>query len=270
MSLQLFSNNAISLLQAGISSTDTTIQLQPGRGSLFPQPSVSGEFFLVTLETVDPPFIREIVRVTGRSGDTLTGCLRGQEGTSPLVWTAVSTLVDHRVTAKTMSDALALPEQGVLVKDSGVLLVDRTTTLNFGNGLTVTGTGSEKTISVPGGSGSGWISGESTLPAPIDPTWNRVVNTVEYAQYNRGFKFLVTIISSTGRTQSFEALANIDGILDAVSEQVNFTRYNRVGYNFRGELTMTLNRVARQLSVFWRNDESVPVEVQITRIQHGA
>lgn len=269
MSLQLFSNNAISLLQAGISSTDTVIQLQPGQGSLFPQPTQAGEFFLVTLETVDPPFIREIVRVTGRSGDTLTGCVRGQEGTSPLVWSALSTLVDHRVTAQTMKDALDLPEQGILVKDSGVLLADRTTTLNFGTGLTVTGAGSEKTISVPGG-GGGWISGESTAPVPIDPSWNIVVNTVEYAQYNRGFKFLVTIISSTGRTQSFEALANIDGILDAVSEQVNFTRYNRVGYNFRGELTMTLNRVARQLSVFWRNDESVPVEVQITRIQHGA
>lgn len=270
MSLQLFTNNAISLLQTGISATSTEIQLQPGQGNLFPLPSAPGEYFLVTLETVDPPFIREIVKVTGRSGDTLTGCVRGQEGTSPLVWSALSTLVDHRVTAQTMRDAMLLPEQGVLVKDSGVLLPDRTTTLNFGNGLTVTGTGTEKTISVPGGGAGGWISGESTSPVLIDPSWNLVINTVEYAQYNRGFKFLITILSSTGRTQSFEALANIDGILDAVSEQVNFTRYNRVGYNFRGELTMTLNRVARQLNVFWRNDEGVPVEVQITRIQHGA
>lgn len=103
-SLQLFTNNAVALLQTSIAPTDLVIQVQPGLGSLFPQPANAGEWFLITLETISSPFQREIVKVIGRSGDTfiVDPAGRGWESTTPQSWVAAKTLVDHRVTAGTL------------------------------------------------------------------------------------------------------------------------------------------------------------------------
>ena len=102
--LQLFSNNAVALLNSNIAASSLTIQVQPGLGSLFPQPANPGEWFLITLETIDAPLQREIVKVIGRSGDLLIvdPAGRGYEGTTALSWVAGETLVDHRVTAETL------------------------------------------------------------------------------------------------------------------------------------------------------------------------
>lgn len=103
---QLFSNNSISLLAAPIGPTDTTLTVLPGDGALFPQPANDGtEYFNVTLESQDATR-REIIKVFGRTGDTLTNIQRAQEGTTAQSWPAGGpgndTLVDHRVTAETM------------------------------------------------------------------------------------------------------------------------------------------------------------------------
>lgn len=108
---QLFTNNAVALLAAPISSTATSLLVMPGYGTLFPQPSAPGEYFLVTLENQSAT-TREIIRVNGRSGNTFTNIDRAQEGTSALAWGATSgndTLVDHRVTAETMRQAMLKP-----------------------------------------------------------------------------------------------------------------------------------------------------------------
>lgn len=110
-STQLFSNNAVSLLAAPISAADVTLTVLPGYGQLFPQPTAN-QYFLVTLED-QASTIREIIKVTGRSGDTFTGIIRAQEGTIARSWSASSgndTLVDHRLTAETMRSAMSLPE----------------------------------------------------------------------------------------------------------------------------------------------------------------
>lgn len=108
MILQQFTNNAIALLATAIGPSDTTIVVQTGLGSLYPQIVNPGEFFLVTLETVNTPIRREIIRVTAIMGDVLT-CTRGQEGTSPQSWVANQTLVDHRITAETIRQAFLQP-----------------------------------------------------------------------------------------------------------------------------------------------------------------
>jgi len=100
--LQLWSNNAISLLQNSIGASDTTLTVQPGLGAKFPQPTNPGEFFLITLEDVNAPVAREIIKVMGRTGDTFTGLVRAQEDTTALAWPAGDTLVDHRMTAATV------------------------------------------------------------------------------------------------------------------------------------------------------------------------
>lgn len=100
---QIFTNNAVALLDADISASDLTIQVQPGFGALFPNPTAA-EFFLVTLESSTAPLAREIVKCVGRTGDTLIvdPAGRGWEGTTAAAWLAGSTLVDHRVTAGTL------------------------------------------------------------------------------------------------------------------------------------------------------------------------
>lgn len=80
MSIQIFSNNAKTTLAAGITSTQTSITVAPGTGSLFPSPS-TGQQFKVTLVSASSASVFEICNCTSRTGDVLT-VVRGQEGTS--------------------------------------------------------------------------------------------------------------------------------------------------------------------------------------------
>lgn len=75
---QLFSNRASSTLLGAINASQTTIQLQPGEGALFPNPG-SGEFFLASITSVDAEI--EIVKCTARTDDVLT-VERGAENQS--------------------------------------------------------------------------------------------------------------------------------------------------------------------------------------------
>jgi hypothetical protein len=86
-------------LATGIASTDTTIQVASGSGSLFPNPS-NGDYFYITLVSVSLPTV-EIVQCTARSGDVLT-VVRGQEGTSPQPFN-IGDGVQLRITAAGMN-----------------------------------------------------------------------------------------------------------------------------------------------------------------------
>jgi hypothetical protein len=112
---QLFSNNAVALLETSIGPTDLSINLQTGLGEYFPQPVNPGDFFLITLETIASPLTREIVKIIGRSGDTLIVDPSGRAWENPnglfpaQSWTALETLVDHRITAYTIKQAFLQP-----------------------------------------------------------------------------------------------------------------------------------------------------------------
>ena len=94
ISTQLYVNNAKSVLATGISPSDTALIVTTGTGGLFPSPS-AGQFFLVTLEASG---VYEIIKVSSRTGDTLTVSARAQEGTTANTWPA-STPVEVRLTA---------------------------------------------------------------------------------------------------------------------------------------------------------------------------
>ena len=79
--LQLYANNAKTTLAAAITSTQTSITVAPGTGSLFPTPVPGVSWFALTLTSATSPSVYEITYCTSRSGDTLT-VLRGQEGTT--------------------------------------------------------------------------------------------------------------------------------------------------------------------------------------------
>lgn len=264
---QLFSNNAVTLLMAAISPTDTSLTVMPGHGAMFPQPTLPGDYFLITLEN-EAATIREIIKVTGRTGDVFTGISRGQEGTTPLAWSASlgnDTLVDHRVTAGTLRLAMELPEAEPIALED----ITNVSAAPPAAGDVLTWSGTQWQPAAPTGSGTAWIYGENTGPISIDPGWSVPVNTVTYSNFNRGFKFYVTVLMQpAGQTQTFEMLATVTGNIAANTEVVEWTRYSRVGYKFLGDVEVQLNVLTNQLSVVWTNDEALPVQVHCTRIQH--
>jgi len=100
MGRPLYTNNAASALAAGITSTQTTIQVQDGMGSLFPTP-VGGDYFYVTLTSISIGGAFEIMQCTARSGDTMT-VVRGVEGTSAQSFN-IGDNVQLRITAAGMN-----------------------------------------------------------------------------------------------------------------------------------------------------------------------
>lgn len=99
---QLFQNNAESLLADPIVAGDTVITVANGAG--FPA-IAGGDFFMLTLIGLDDSGNEnawEIVKVTARSGNTLT-VVRAQEGTAAVGWPG-STRCELRITAGTLGD----------------------------------------------------------------------------------------------------------------------------------------------------------------------
>jgi hypothetical protein len=104
MAVQLYANNAIGTLDAGIDNDDTSVVLSSGDGARFPSPT-NGDWFLATLpERVGVHEVSwEIVKCTARSGDTLT-VVRGQEGTTAQAWDAAN-VIELRWTAGSKIDS---------------------------------------------------------------------------------------------------------------------------------------------------------------------
>ncbi|ATQ79234.1 hypothetical protein CR152_32175 (plasmid) [Massilia violaceinigra] len=85
---QLFTNNAESVLAAGITAAATSITVKGGEGALFPNP-LKGDYFLITLfqrlGAIEMNW--EIVKCTARAGDVLT-VERQVEGSTPRAFNA--------------------------------------------------------------------------------------------------------------------------------------------------------------------------------------
>ena len=258
--IQLFSNNAISLLETSLLSNSTSIQVQSGLGSLFPQPNAN-EFFLITLEDIAAPLNREIIKIVSVVGDTLIVSVdgRGYENTTPREWEAGETLVDHRITAGTIRQAFLKPEATVTpptpleVKDEGVTLSDNVTSINFiGTGVTSYIAGNSVNVNIPGTSGGA----TSFPPVLVEPAWTNPIAQVSYADLSRSNKFWITLTSPTnGLTECFEILSVIQGLLSTDTETVTWTVTNRIGNKFLGNMILRLDRPVNQLILEWTNNE---------------
>lgn len=99
----LFSNNASAPLAASITTSTTSITVTTGQGALFPAVA-AGSYFYATL--VDSSNNLEIVKVTARSGDTMT-VARAQEGTVARAYAAADKL-ELRITAAGLGNLLQL------------------------------------------------------------------------------------------------------------------------------------------------------------------
>jgi hypothetical protein len=96
----LWSNNASSTVAGSITATATSVALAAGTGIKFPNPT-GGDYFVATFYDQATKTLNEIVHVTARSGDTCT-IVRGQEGTTPQVWSAAD-IFANLVTAGTLA-----------------------------------------------------------------------------------------------------------------------------------------------------------------------
>lgn len=99
MAVQIYTNNASTTLTGSIIATDLILSVADA--SAFPSPA-AGQYFLITLELGSS---REVVKVTSRSGNTLTVAStadRGLEGTTAAPW-APGSVVEVRVTKDTLA-----------------------------------------------------------------------------------------------------------------------------------------------------------------------
>lgn len=261
MARQLFSNNAVSLLASPISASSTSLTVMSGHGSMFPLPAPN-EYFLVTLEN-QTATAREIIRVTGRTGDTLTGISRAQEGTIAQAWGASAgndTLIDHRITAETMYRAMELPDLAL----GDLTDVDLSTPPTVGQ--TIEWTGSAWVPASP--SAAAWIYGQNTGPTVISPTQTASVSTATYSAINRTFKFLVTLSTPAGSTEASEVLAVVSGPIGSTT--VSWNQYGRVGANLSKAISITLNQLTSELNFQITNQESSSITTIVTRLQHSS
>jgi len=97
----LITNFGDSTLASSILPSDTTILLETGTGALFPTLS-GGDWFRGVLEDVNAN--KECVKVTARSGDTLT-VTRAQEGTTALSF-SVGSAFSLRLTAASFDEVV--------------------------------------------------------------------------------------------------------------------------------------------------------------------
>lgn len=95
----LFSNNASTTLSAGAGDSATSITVADG--SVFP--AISGsDYVYLTLEVDSDPDLKEIVKCTARSGNTLT-IVRAQDGTSARTFSTADKC-ELRLTAAGLND----------------------------------------------------------------------------------------------------------------------------------------------------------------------
>ena len=144
MPIQLWTNNATTLLDADILIGATSLTVTSTEGALFPNPT-AGDWFYATIQSGS---LIEIIQVTSRTGDTFDTIVRGQDGTSAIAWTAGAT-IELRVTKAWLDRVLTLdtnPNAGDVtgpaggVVDNEVVFYDGTTgKLVKGSGLLLSG-----------------------------------------------------------------------------------------------------------------------------------
>jgi microcystin-dependent protein len=83
----IYGNNDKTTLAANIVAGSTSLTVATGTGSNFPQPISGTQYVVATLISAANPAIKEIVYITGITGDVFT-IQRAQEGTTALSWSA--------------------------------------------------------------------------------------------------------------------------------------------------------------------------------------
>jgi hypothetical protein len=245
-----FTNNATATLAASISTSSTSLTVTTSQGALFPTLG-AGDYFYATL--TDSSNNLEIVKITARSGDTLTA-VRAQEGTTARIYAAADKL-ELRVTAAVLSNFADLDGPNTFTDAntfSGTITSTNTNTFSGANNFT----GAVTFASVPtfgggalpianGGTGSTTATGtgnvvlatNATLATPTLTTPS--ISTPTFTTYGN-IKALFETATITASAPA--ATTNFDVTTQAVqfytsNASTNFT------FNIRGDGSTTLNSI---------------------------
>ena len=112
---RLYADNAATTLSAAITTTGQT-SISVTNGSVFPSP-VSPDYFTITITQAATETSWEELKVTSRSGNTLT-VVRGQENTTPATW-ASGDKCEIRWTANAARSAANIAQIGEAILDFG-------------------------------------------------------------------------------------------------------------------------------------------------------
>jgi hypothetical protein len=170
-----FTNNATATLAASISTSSTSLTVTTGQGALFPTLG-AGDYFYATL--TDSSNNLEIVKITARSGDTLTA-VRAQEGTTARIYVAADKL-ELRVTAAALSNFADLDGPNTFTDTntfSGAIASSGSNTFsganNFTGAVTFTNVPTFSGGALPvanGGTGSTTATGTGSVVLAASPT----------------------------------------------------------------------------------------------------
>jgi hypothetical protein len=130
-----YSNNAKTTLSSGINDSVTSAAV--ASGAVFPALS-GGDYFYATIETINYA-TKEIVKVTARSGNTLT-IVRAQDNTSAAAFSS-GDFIELRVTAAVLEDATE-PTTGITagtVIASKAIITDSNKDITGGRNITISG-----------------------------------------------------------------------------------------------------------------------------------
>jgi len=202
MGYPLFTNNAATGLVSPISSSATTLTVNGGSGTLFPNPT-GGNYFMITLISSGSGNM-EIVQCTARSGDTFT-IVRAQEGTTAQSF-AIGDSVQLRITAGSLQTFANPVVVNSVAAGTGISVSAATGNVTIGNtGVVAVNAGSG--IGLSGSSGTVTISNTQTSV----PTLATSNFTVQQASGKLYFYYGSTAIASLDQYGNFTALANVSG-----------------------------------------------------------
>jgi hypothetical protein len=202
MAYPLFTNNAATGLVAPISSSATTLTVNGGSGTLFPNPT-GGNYFMITLISSGSGNM-EIVQCTARSGDTFT-IVRAQEGTTAQAF-AIGDAVQLRITAGSLSAFSGALGNVSAVNASGAGI----SSTEVGTVVTIANTGVTSLAAGSGISLSG-TTGAVTVTAPIPASIVTSNFSIDEASGKLYFYYGSTAIASMDSSGNFTALANVSG-----------------------------------------------------------
>lgn len=248
-----FTNNATATLAASISSSSTSLTVTTSQGALFPAIG-AGDFFYATL--TDSSNNLEIVRITARSGDTLTA-VRAEEGTTARAYAAADKL-ELRLTAAGLNNFATQAGANTFAAATtfnGNITSSATNTFSSTNNFTG-GVGSTIFTNIPtftngilpilnGGSGTATATGSGNLVLATSPTiatptiTTPSISTPTITTYGN-IKALFE--ASTVTASAPAATTNFDVVTQAVqyytsNASANFT------FNIRGDGSTTLNSI---------------------------
>jgi hypothetical protein len=205
MGYPLFTNNAATGLVYPITSSATTLYVNGGSGSLFPNPT-GGNYFMITLINALTGNM-EIVQCTARSGDVFT-IVRAQEGTTAQAF-AIGDAVQLRITASSLQTFANPTVVNSVAAGTGISVSASTGNVTIGNtGVVALNAGSG--IGLSGSSGTVTISNTLTTVTNANNliTTNFSIKEVSGKLY---FYYGTTQIASLDSSGNFTALANVSG-----------------------------------------------------------